>query len=127
MTDLSRTIVDIARTLSGLGPVPVVTNDRGPNNWEEVTAKDFGPRHDFEVDDQGTIFILNPISEAALQWCYYHLPADAPRWGSVAYMIEHRYIEDIVRGCRRDGLLSEDDYVEAMEQVELENAQGAEQ
>ena len=122
---LNEALIDVARGIYGRPLVDniVLDNTVGPNNWDSITADDFGPRHDFEVDDHGSIFILTPVSEAALQWCYAHLPEDAPRWGSVSYAIEPRYIEDIVRGCQRDGLLSEDDYVEAMQEVELQNAQ----
>lgn len=63
--------------------------------------------HDFEVEDHGSIFILTPTSDAGLNWCWEHLPEDAQRWGKFGYVIEHRYIQDIVAGMERDGLVSE--------------------
>lgn len=89
---------------------------QGPNNWDSITSSDFGPQHDFTLEDYVSIFIFTPVSEAALQWCYAHLPEDCPRWGSRGFAIEHRYIEDIVRGARRDGLMSVTDYEQAMEE-----------
>jgi hypothetical protein len=61
---------------------------------------------DFDVQNEGSIFILWPTNEKGLNWCYEHLPEDAPRWGLNGYVIEHRYIADIVAGAERDGLVS---------------------
>ena len=120
MTDLHETMIDIARSTGHLEIVHV-----GPNAWEDVGPEDFGPRHDFEVDDHGSIVIVTAISNAALQWQYYHLPEDCPRW-SVGFVIEPRYAGDVIRGMQRDGLMSEEDYVAAMQENELQNAQGEE-
>jgi hypothetical protein len=59
---------------------------------------------DFEVSCHGTIFIFTPLTPAARDWVAEFLPEDAQRWaGGVA--IEHRYISDVVKGARRDGLM----------------------
>ena len=63
--------------------------------------------HDFEVDDQGSIFILTPTSDAGLNWCWEHLNEDAQRWGKFGYVFEHRHIQEIIHGMERDGLVSE--------------------
>jgi hypothetical protein len=89
-----------------------------------VTEQDFGPEHDVEVEDHGTIFIFTPISEAALQWCYRHLPKDAPRWGLNGYVVEHRFIDDIVEGARRDKLLTKEDYDNMMAEEQALGHQG---
>ena len=96
----------------------------GPNNWDNIQPEDFGPEHDFELFDHGSIWIFFPISEAALQWCYKHLPEDCPRWGAKGFAIEHRYIEDIVAGARRDNLMSERDYEDAQEEANAIQHQG---
>jgi hypothetical protein len=57
---------------------------------------------DFEVQNEGSIYLLRPMSEGARIWCAEHLPEDAPRFG-VAYAVEHRYIRDIVEGVMADG------------------------
>lgn len=59
---------------------------------------------DFIVQNEGTVFILWPKTENALEWCVEHLPEDATRWGD-SYVVEHRYIEDIVKGIRADGFI----------------------
>lgn len=59
---------------------------------------------DFLVNNQGSIFILTPVSEAAIKWCDTHLPDDAQRWGRNGYVVEHRYIQDIIWGLEDDGL-----------------------
>lgn len=58
---------------------------------------------DFKVENHGSIFLLQPLSEAAQAWCAEHLPEDAQMMGS-AYAVEHRYIADIVAGIQNDGL-----------------------
>jgi hypothetical protein len=131
MNELNRVLRDIASTPS-FGAVD--SNDLrfprckpGPNNWDNIEGSDFGPEHDFELNDQGTIWLFTPISNAALQWCYKHLPEDAPRWGHCSYVVEHRYIEDIVAGAKRDGLMSEADYEWAMEEANAIQHQGENQ
>jgi hypothetical protein len=58
---------------------------------------------DFQVQNHGTVYMLVPVSLAALEWVEEHTPADAMRLGrSVA--VEHRFIEDIVDGIEGDGL-----------------------
>ena len=114
--NLSSTLAEIART-----PNPLMV-PAGPNSWD--MAKDdvtqFGPEEDFTVDNEGDIFIFTPVSKAAIQWCYAKLPEDCPRW-SVGYVIEHRFIADIVIGARRDNLMSREDYEQAMnEKQEIE-------
>lgn len=59
---------------------------------------------DFEVQNHGSIFLLVPISLAALEWVEANIPDDAQRLGrSIA--VEHRYIWDIVAGATADGLV----------------------
>lgn len=59
---------------------------------------------DFEVQNEGSIFLLRPISSAARAWANEHLPADAQGFG-FAYVVEHRYIADIVAGIQAEGLV----------------------
>ena len=97
---------------------------RGPNNWDTIVAADFGPEWDFELENHQSLWIFTPVSEAALQWCYAHLPDDCPRWGAKGFVIEHRYIENIVRGARNDKLMLPEDYKQAMEESHAESLQG---
>ena len=99
---------------------------RGPNNWDTITAEDFGPTWDFELENHISLWIVTPVSEAALQWCYAHLPEDCPRWGARGHVIEHRYIEPIVAHMRRDKLMLPEDYTQAMEENHALMLQGEE-
>jgi hypothetical protein len=61
------------------------------------------PRADFTVSNQGSIFILTPVTERAVAWRNEFLPSDALTWGG-GVVVEHRFIENIVNGIRKDGL-----------------------
>lgn len=107
-TETSMALLDIATTtLHGLN------NERGPNQWEDV--KDdrgaYGDTHDYEIVRAGSITVINPVCDAALHWCYYHLPEDCPRWGAVGFAIETNYVGAILEAMAEDGLLSEEEYV----------------
>lgn len=96
---------------------------QGPHRWHEMKGSDFGPEHDFELEGHGSLVIFDPISEAALQWCYAHLPEDCPRFSTRAFLIESEHIKGVVGGARRDGLMLPVDYQEAMEEND-QRAQG---
>jgi hypothetical protein len=60
---------------------------------------------DFKVDNQGSIFLLHPLNDAAREWVNEHIGQDngyQPYYPTV--VIEHRYIADIVTGIQNDGL-----------------------
>jgi hypothetical protein len=58
---------------------------------------------DFTVENHGSIFILQPMSQAALDWVEDNLHPDHQTWAG-GVVVEHRYIEDIVVGIQADGL-----------------------
>lgn len=59
---------------------------------------------DIKVINHGSIFTMDGVSVAGSAWMDEHLPEDGPFWGSHAYVVEPRYVEDIVNGARADGL-----------------------
>jgi hypothetical protein len=59
---------------------------------------------DFEVQNHGSIFLLCPLTESAIEWVDEHLPEDAFTFGR-GICVEHRFISDIVRGIQGDGLV----------------------
>jgi hypothetical protein len=61
---------------------------------------------DFLVNNQGSIFLLTPVTEAATEWADEHLPEDAMHFGN-AIVVEHRFIRDLVSGFMNDGLTCE--------------------
>ena len=97
---------------------------RGPHNWDTITPEDFGPEWDFELENHNELWIFTPVSEAALQWCYCKLPFDCPRWGGKGFIIEHRFLAQIVAGARDDNLMTPEDYEQAMEEASAIAHQG---
>jgi len=119
MNHLSLALIDI-----GSSALRLLDSNIGPNLWDAVKddPSEFGNNFDFTVNHQGTV--IDPVSNAALQWCYYHLPEDCPRWGRVGFAIETRYVADILAGMRRDGLMSEQEYVYNMNAEEQDRLAG---
>lgn len=58
---------------------------------------------DFNLNNHGSIVILNALTPAATDWAENHLPEDALRWGN-GYVIEPRYLAPILDGILEDGL-----------------------
>ena len=50
----------------------------------------------YTVTNHGSIAILTPISEDAIDWCEEHLPEDTMRWGPNGYVVEPRYLGPIL-------------------------------
>ena len=62
---------------------------------------------DLYVQNEGSIFLLHPQSDAGLGWINEHIDECATRWGHgprAAVVVEHRYIGNIVAGAQADGL-----------------------
>ena len=91
-----------------------LNNRQGPNNWYDILAKDFDFSFDYIIERHGSITILDPTSRAALEWLYCHLPEDCPRWGRLGFAVKTNYVGDVLEGMARDGLMSEEEYVFAM-------------
>jgi hypothetical protein len=63
------------------------------------------PTPDFEVQNHGSIFLLKPQNDSAISWIEEHIGADngyQPYYPT--FVIEPRYIADIVAGIQGDGL-----------------------
>lgn len=58
---------------------------------------------DFSVQNEFTIFLLHPLTDAAREWIAEHIGDDAQRFGD-AVVVEHCYVCDIIDGIRADGL-----------------------
>jgi hypothetical protein len=59
--------------------------------------------NDFQLTDYGSVWLLEPLSDEAKEWCKQFLPVDTTRWGN-AYVIEPRYVNPIAAGIVGDGL-----------------------
>jgi hypothetical protein len=53
--------------------------------------------------DGGSVALLRPATDAGAEWCRNNLDPDALRFGS-SYVIEPRYLVDILEGIEADGL-----------------------
>jgi hypothetical protein len=58
---------------------------------------------DFDIVNDGSVFLLIPNTEAAEAWVAEHIPADAQTLGK-GIAVEHRYIGDVLHGIQEDGL-----------------------
>lgn len=58
---------------------------------------------DLEVQNEGSIFLLRPVSDLGWEWVNEHIADDAMTFGN-AIVVEHRYIGSIVDGAVADGL-----------------------
>jgi hypothetical protein len=58
---------------------------------------------DFFVEDNGSIVLLRPVTDAAREWTDEHIPQEA-MWFGDAVVVEPRYIADIVEGIQLDCL-----------------------
>ncbi len=59
---------------------------------------------DIRAEDHGSIVILRPTTPAGCSWMADHMPEDVQTWGIHGYVVEPRYVMDIVNGARDDGL-----------------------
>ncbi len=58
---------------------------------------------DISVQNEGTILLLRGDTDAGQQWLEESLDPEAQRWGA-AYVVEHRFVQDILEGAVIDGL-----------------------
>jgi hypothetical protein len=56
------------------------------------------------VSDHGSIVILTGLTVTGREWLSAHLPDDAQTWGIHGYVVEPRYVNDIMDGAAADGL-----------------------
>lgn len=61
---------------------------------------------DVQVIGCGTIFLFQPLSDAAREWINEHVQEDA-QWFGDALAVEHRFACDLARGMAEDGLALE--------------------
>lgn len=57
---------------------------------------------DIGIRDEGSIYLLTPLTEAGRDWMREHLPEDATRFGP-ATVVEWRFLNDIAQGMIDDG------------------------
>lgn len=74
---------------------------------DEVNAKWLDgrvvPLPDLEVTNEGSIFLLRPVTKRGKDWVSLNIPSDAQTFGP-SIVVEHRFIADIVASATADGL-----------------------
>ena len=64
------------------------------------------PEIDIRVENEGSIFLLRPSTDAARSWVNEHIGPDngfQPYWPTV--VIERRYAQDILEGVIAEGMV----------------------
>lgn len=64
---------------------------------------------DFKVEDNGTIVLVIPQSDAAKQWVEANVHSEPWQWYGPALAVEPRMVEEIMEGALNDGLSVEVD------------------
>ena len=75
-----------------------------PSN-ELPTPLPEGP--DIIIRDEGSIFMVRPVSDAGKQWIDDNVPTEPWQWVEEAFSVGHRYITDIIDGMLADGIVVE--------------------
>jgi hypothetical protein len=66
--------------------------------------------NDFILTNHGSIYLLEPVTEAAREWVAVHLDGNEHLlYVGDAIVIEPRYVKQIVRGFQQDGLVLQHD------------------
>jgi hypothetical protein len=60
------------------------------------------PSADFTIQNEGSIFLLHPCTDAARSWVDEFLPEDRMEFAG-AIVVEHRYIGSLVERLRSEG------------------------
>lgn len=59
---------------------------------------------DIAIMNAGSIVVLSGTTVKGQEWLSEHMPEDCQRWGMNGYVVEPRYLHDIVIGITDDGL-----------------------
>ena len=60
---------------------------------------------DFRVKNEGSLFLVSPVTIEAAKWLEEHCPQDDDhQYWAGSLVVEHRYISDLVEGIENDGL-----------------------
>ncbi len=60
---------------------------------------------DIIIRDEGSVFLVKPVSDAGRQWIDTNLQTEPWQWLGEALGVEHRFITDIIDGMLGDGLI----------------------
>lgn len=86
----------------------------GPNHWADVTPGDFGKDFDYKVIRLGAKTVVDPVSTAALQWLYAHIPEGVERYGALGHIVETKRVDEVLTAMAAANLISEEEYIYGM-------------
>lgn len=58
---------------------------------------------DFSVRDEGSVFVVSPLTVAGHEWAEENLPVDAMKWAG-GVVVGAGYVQAILEGIHNDGL-----------------------
>lgn len=61
------------------------------------------PETDVVIQNEGNIFILWAVTDKGTTWLEANV-ASAQRWGVSGFVVEHRYVNDVIAGMIESGL-----------------------
>lgn len=96
----------------------------GPNHWADVTPGDFGKDFDYKIIRLGAQTVIDPVSTAALQWLYGHLPEGVPRYGVHGHIVETHRAKEVLNAMAAANLISEEEYILGMNSDERDRHAG---
>lgn len=59
---------------------------------------------DIAIRDEGSLFLIEPITDSAKDWLEYAMPSDTMTW-SGSYVVEHRYVLYIIQDLIEQGFI----------------------
>jgi len=62
---------------------------------------------DFRVQNEGSIFLVEPVSQAAKTWTAEHVQLEGWQWFGPSFAVEHGYIGCLCEGIMADNLTIE--------------------
>lgn len=60
---------------------------------------------DVAVSNEGTVVVIEPLTDAAQAWIEANVYAEAYQWMGRALVVDHRYAPAIVAAMQEDGLV----------------------
>jgi len=61
--------------------------------------------NDFQIADQGSIFLIRPLNEAARQWLDENVVAEPWQWVGDALCVEARFARDLIIEIEQAGFV----------------------
>ena len=77
-----------------------------------------GQYGDFQITNRGPVSNFTPISDRGIAWVVDHIPEWVDRYGKRAFVLDTDEMDAVVAAAERDGLISTEDYEEAMNEMD---------